>query len=446
MLLLAEFIISASGITCNLFLLLAQKIDCMPFQYKIKSLLAVLLAVFIGISGCNKEFPEPIPLEPPVNGSSPTLANLLDDPTLSVLKAAVTKAGLMSLMADNTLRFTVFAPTDSGFAAAGISAPIIGAMPVEQVTALVSYHVVPQTVTTASITTSFPNIEYPSLLNPAPSLSPLLRLSTFPSKRGSTVWVNNIPVVGPDITAVNGVLHKMATVIAPPSADLWSRISTDPNLTYLKATIERADSGVAAGGRLADALNITANPSAIGSNLTVFAPNDVAMKTFLTGTIYKALLAQVVPQPPNPIDSATALGTAKFLVATYGTALITNPYAISPALGAAISPALAKGLVAYHVVSSQSSPYFLPGERVFSVNIPTTATAVKTFVNSGVPAHPGINLQATFGPVGVTAITVKGLMNATASNVLINPLPGGTSDQHYVNGVIHFIDQVLLPQ
>jgi uncharacterized surface protein with fasciclin (FAS1) repeats len=418
----------------------------MFFNHKLKSLLPALLAVLIVLAGCNKELPEPIPLEPPVNGTSPTIASLLDDPTLSILKAAVTKAGLMPLLADNTLRVTVFAPTDAGFAAAGISLPVIDAMPAEQVAAVVSYHIIPQAVTTAMIPSSFPNFEYPSILNPAPSLSPLLRLSTFPSKRGSTVWVNNIPVIGADITAVNGVVHKMATVVAPPTQDLWTRINSDPNLTYLKATIERADSGVVAGARLLDALSITANPSAIGSNLTIFAPNDIAMKAFLTGAIYKALLAQVVPQPPNPIDSATALGTANFLVATYGTLLITNPYAISPALGAAISPALAKGVVAYHIISSQSAPFLPPGLRLFSVNIPTTPTAVKTFVNSGFTDHPGVNLQATFGPAGVTAIKVQGLANATASNVLINPLPNGTSDQHSVNGVIHFIDQVLLPQ
>jgi uncharacterized surface protein with fasciclin (FAS1) repeats len=417
----------------------------MLFYYKLKPVLPALLAVLTIIAGCNKELPEPIPLEPPVNGTTPTLANLLDDPTLTILKAAVTKAGLMPLMADNSLRYTVFAPTDAGFTAVGISIPVINAMPAEQVAALVSYHVVPQAVTTAMISTDFPNMEYPSILNPAPTISPLLRLSTFPSKRGSTVWVNNIPVIGADIMAVNGVLHKMATVVVPPSEDLWTRISNDPNLSYLEATIVRADSGVATGARLLDALSTSANPSAIGSNLTIFAPNDNAMKAFLTGTIYKALLAQVVPQPPNAIDSATALGNANYLVATYGTLLITNPYAISPALGAAITPALAKGLVAYHIVSSQFAPFFPPGERLFSVNLPSTPTPVLTLVNAGFNAHPGVTVKATFGPAGVTAITVKGLANATAANVAINPLPNGTSDQHYVNGIIHIIDQVLLP-
>jgi len=33
-----------------------------------------------------------------------------------------------------------------------------------------------------------------------------------------------------------------------------------------------------------------------------------------------------------------------------------------------------------------------------------------------------------------------------AAYVLINPLPGATSDQRYINGVLHKVDRVLLPQ
>jgi uncharacterized surface protein with fasciclin (FAS1) repeats len=40
--------------------------------------------------------------------------------------------------------------------------------------------------------------------------------------------------------------------------------------------------------------------------------------------------------------------------------------------------------------------------------------------------------------VAATA-TVKGVVNATASNIT-------NRDNHYLNGVLHVIDQVLLPQ
>jgi uncharacterized surface protein with fasciclin (FAS1) repeats len=81
------------------------------------------------------------------------------------------------------------------------------------------------------------------------------------------------------------------------------------------------------------------------------------------------------------------------------------------------------------------------------VNLPTTATSYPTLLSTALPTAPPVTVQATFGATGVTATTVKGAANTTASNIQVNPTPGtGTSDQHYVNGVLHVIDQVLRPQ
>jgi len=100
-----------------------------------------------------------------------------------------------------------------------------------------------------------------------------------------------------------------------------------------------------------------------------------------------------------------------------------------------------QGIVVYHIL----------GQRAFTNNFPTTTTFVPTLLNGAVPTHPGVGLTGTFGIPFFTAATVKGAANATAANVVINaspftPDPAGTSDQHYLNGVIHKIDQVLLPQ
>lgn len=414
-----------------------------------RTLLFILAGFTILASSCNKEIPVAVPIEPPANGSSPTIADLLNDANYSILKSAVTKAGLLNTLDDTTLRLTLFAPDNDAMVASGVSQAVVDFLPAEQVYGIVSYNIVPQSLTSDTIPSSFPNLQYPSLLNPAPSLSPFLRLTTFPSKRGTTGWVNNIPIIVPDIAAVNGVMHKMARLVAPPSADLWSRISTDPNLTYFLASINRADSGVAAGGRLQDILNTAVNPAAIASNVTVLAPDDAAMKLFLTGSLTQAFIAQGLP----PANAQFAAAT---LVNAFGPLLISNPSSIPdipgfpPGIGnqiaAVLTPTVAKGVVVYHILSSQAGTYLPPGIRVFSVNMPTTSTNIKTLLNAAFAPHPGVGVQATFGAAGVTAITVKGAANATAANVLINPLPGGTSDQHYVNGVMHEIDEVLLPQ
>ena len=98
---------------------------------------------------------------------------------------------------------------------------------------------------------------------------------------------------------------------------------------------------------------------------------------------------------------------------------------------------MVKGMVVYHIM----------GVRAFNNNLPTTRANFPTLLNSVVTAHPGLGLQATFTGPMVSAASVKGLVNATPANILINPTPGsGSSDQNYLNGVLHKIDQVLMPQ
>jgi len=274
-------------------------------------------------------------------------------------------------------------------------------------------------LTTASFPTSFPNLQYPTIINPAPTVSALLRLTTFPSKRGSITWDNNVPLTATDAVATNGFIHHVAAVVVPPSTFLWDRINADPDMTYFKAAVLRADSGVA----VTSASSLQGALLNIGANLTVFVPTDSAMRATLTGLITQALIAQGVPP-------ATAAPTAAALAAS--PSVFTNP-----ALSAALTPTVVKGIVVYHIL----------GTRAFTVNLPSTGTKYPTLLNGAVPTHPGVTLLATLAGPFATAASVKGAANASASNILLNPTPGaGTSDQNALNGVIHKIDQVLLPQ
>lgn len=386
----------------------------------IKQLLVLAAGVLL-LSSCNKDVPDPVPVTTPAK-SGQTIAQVLNDPSYSILKAAVTKAGLLDELSDTTAVYTVFAPNDAAFALSGISAAVINAMPADQVEAIVRYHIVGgQAVSSSMIPATAPNIQLPTqlvLAPPSPTLPPGLRMPIFPSKKGNAAWVNNIPLTGVDVQASNGIIHTTATIVAPPTAFLWNRISTDPNLTYLKAAILRADEGATPSTSFQAAL---LNPAA---SLTVFAPTDAAFKQVLTLQITQALMQLM------GLDAATAQAQATVLAST--PAVFTNP-----ALATVLTPTTVQGLIAYHVL----------GFRDFTVNFPTTATLYKTLLNTAIPAHPGVMLQATFGTGGVIAATVKGAVNPTTSNVLINPTPGtGTSDQHYINGVLHEINQVLLPQ
>ena len=392
---------------------------------KIKMASLVVLSTCLLLSACNKVPLDPEPIKAPVQDQTNTLATLLDNAEFSFLKAAVVKAGLLPNLASTTARYTVFAPTNNAFILSGIpSEAVINALPAATIAGLVSYHIIPQTINASSISSDFPNFEYPTVLNPTagtPAFNPLVRLTSYPSRRGAVAWVNNVPVTAVDVQASNGVLHKMYTLIAPPSKYIWDSIAESSDLTYLKAAIIRADSGVGVASQLQTALK------SFGVNLTLLAPTNLAFQTLLTGAIYQSLVLQGMP-------AATAYPTAQYLASTPG--VFSNP-----ALYGALSAQTVKGIVVYHILGTS-----IPGIRVFSVNLPTTATPIKTLLNSAIAAHPGLMAQATFSGPFVGLATFKGAANTTASKVIINPLNPFATDQNFVNGVIMKIDQVLLPQ
>lgn len=410
----------------------------MTYFKNIKNLFLTAVACIAILSACNKGL-EDIAGNPPFGPTTPSAAKGLADtikaiPNYSLYSAIVTKSGLAATLNNKSATYTAFVPTNAALkqlisALTGGALPV-GApdanfiafinsanFPVANAAGIVSYNVIPQAVPSASLPTTFPNLQYPTLINPAPQLSALLRLTTFPSNRNG-FYLNNVPLTKVDIMAGNGIIHELAAVVLPPTKYLWDTINVSTNLRYLKAAIQRADSGVATASTLQAAL------LNIGANLTVFAPTDAAFQTTLTGLIYQTLLAQGLP-------AATALATAQALAAS--PTVFTNP-----ALAKALTPQTVKGIVVYHIM----------GVRAFTNNFPTVQSNFPTLLNTAIAAHPGIGLKVTFTGPFVSAATVKGIANMTASNILINPTPApnGSSDQNYLNGSLHFIDQVLLPQ
>ena len=425
--------------------------------------------VSVGIlSSCNKDLPVAEPIKQPTpTGSS--ILETLNDPNYSFLKAAVTRAStvasptgtLSSLLADKSGVFTFFAPDDNAFKTSltflGLP-PAIGTINFfrpGQLDTILKYHLIGgQKYTSAKINPVFPrlNLYLQSsfvLSPPSATVPPGVRMPIFIGKQGPVLFANNIPVILPDTEVANGVIHKVAFILLPPSQVLWQRIAVDPDLTYLLAAVKKADEGDAAKTLESALLNPVAN-------LTVFAPTNLAFQQLLTGQITVALIPLVTQQLIPLITqqliaggatqaeadaAAPGLAAAQAPAIAQGQAagLASTPAVFSnPALASVLTPQTVKGLVVYHIL----------GNRAFSVNLPITAANYPTLLNGAFPTHPGVGLQAIFGTTGVTAATVKGAANPTASNLLINPTPapGGTSDQHYVNGVLHKIDQVLRPQ
>ena len=406
-----------------------------------------VITAIVFLASCNKDVQQfPIP------ENTSVLSNITLDSTLRasandslyyllVKKASLGPTNFVNLYrATNvTNQYTLFVPDNNGMkifinaisgglvplaAPDAVFAGFINAnIPVASAVGIVSYNTIPQVYDTASIPNVFPNFPVATSIFPS-AAAPFLTFRTFPSKRPGILRVNTIPMTTPlNVRASNGIIQHVATLVLPPNPTfLWDRINTDvrpsTGLTYLKAAILRADSGTGTPGTLQSALlNVAAN-------LTVFAPTDAVFQGTLTALITQGLIAQGLP-------AATAAAQATFLAST--PAVFSNPL-----LYGTLSATTVKGILVYHLFSNTA----------FTVNFPTTPTKYPTLLNSAIPKHPGVELTATFTGSFVSAATIKGLGNPTAANIIINsaPAPNGSSDQFYINGVLHKITQLLLPQ
>ncbi len=396
--------------------------------YKIRNKSLAVLAAGTMFTACNKALPLPTPIVPSVPSGN-TIGDLINtDPNYSILKAAVIKAGLLPAISSRSAVFTVYAPNNAAFTASGISEAIIAGLSTAAVTSIVQYHVVGgQSLPSSLITSNFPNVQEPTSLV---LLAPFVRMSAFPSKRGAGLWVNTIPITSPDIAFSNGTMHQMGAMLNPPSQVLAQVIYSDPNLSYLTAAIARCDSGQTGTARIDSLLKF------VPVNMTVLAPTNAAFIALLDTSIRRGLIA---------------LGTAPATAAVQATFLASTPAVFSnPALFSVLTAATVRGIVVYHLLASKNSnpAAFQPDVRAFSNNFATTPTFYTTLVNSAVAVHPGVQAQATFSGPFVTALTFRGLGTLPSGGApFSNPAANTTVfDRHAINGVVHTIDRVLLPQ
>lgn len=404
----------------------------------LEKIFPVVFAILV-LAACNKDLPDPEPIEtPPLNNSTTSLAAAIkSDTAYSFFLAAATRTGIIQDLDIASNVYTILLPNNNAFRLSGIpSVDIINALPAATVGAILQYHIIPgQQYLSGEISDTFPNMQLPTSLTigTLPGTTVPVKLTTFLSRRATGLWANTIPIISPDHTFQNGVIHEVAAIVNPPSQTLRDALYSNPNLTYFKAAVARADSGQTGLSRFDSLLNFAL------TNMTVLAPNDAALQTLLYGSIYGALLAQGA-------DPATADAQASFLS--------SSPDVFSnPALFPVLTAATVRGLLAYHILASPNpnTGAFEPNIRVFSVNFPpasATPFLVQTLVNSSVSVHPGIIVAATFAGPFVADLKFVGLGTFPPGGPPYSGAPATavSIDNHAVNGIYHVIDKVLLPQ
>jgi uncharacterized surface protein with fasciclin (FAS1) repeats len=156
---------------------------------------AVIGAAALGLSACTEATTSTTQMD--------IVETAVADGSFTTLVAAVQAAGLVETL-QGPGPFTVFAPTDDAFAALpeGTVETLLLPENRDQLTAILTYHVIPGAVMSGDIagqTLSVASVNGAELVIDATD----------------GVRVNNASVIAADVTASNGVIHVIDTVLLP---------------------------------------------------------------------------------------------------------------------------------------------------------------------------------------------------------------------------------------
>ena len=217
-------------------------------NYKVKNWMKALLSsclVLVMVTGCKKDDDD--------GTESKTLSTVIaEDSDLSLLKYAIDKANLTATLNTASLDYTVFAPTNDAFTAAGLGTiAAIDTKTSTELSFIILYHCLTAKTNASAIATGDNSV----------TTMATTETSYLSKKSNGDVFINGAKVTKADINCNNGVIHKINKVILAAEDDIVELAIANPDLSYLVAAVLRA--------------NVQGALSAAGP-LTVFAPTNAA--------------------------------------------------------------------------------------------------------------------------------------------------------------------------
>ncbi|MBA6399516.1 fasciclin domain-containing protein [Colwellia sp. BRX10-4] len=232
--------------------------------------------------------------------------------SFTTLVAALQATGLDATLSDTNSSFTVFAPTDDAFALLGDDTINALLADTDTLSNILTYHVISgevdatTAISLAGTTVSMVNGDSVGL-----SLSP-----------DNELLVNAATVIFADIQTDNGIIHVIDAVLLPPSdivtptSNIVETAVANGNFTTLVAALQATELDVV----LADD---SANFTVFAPTDAAFALiGDATINTLLDNTevLSRILLQHVIPE--MAVDSVTAFSLNGVMVETASTALI----------------------------------------------------------------------------------------------------------------------------
>lgn len=178
----------------------------------------------------------------------------------STLEAAVVRANLQTTLSGSG-PFTVFAPDNAAFSAAGITTSVLNSLSPAQVQSILLYHTLGSRVNAANLPAG-PNAKVTTASGD----------SVFVTRDARGVFVNGVQVTTADISADNGVIHRIGRVLNPPVGNIVET-AVASGLDSLVKAVTRATTAPGGDPTLAGTLG--------SATLTVFAPTNAAFTQLL---------------------------------------------------------------------------------------------------------------------------------------------------------------------
>lgn len=227
-------------------------------------LLAMLAFVSFATTSCSNDDDDSTPAPKTITEIAQGNANL------SLLVQALTKAGLAETL-DNAGTYTVFAPNNDAFNAAGYTSAAIAALTTpDEIAGLKNVllnHVIATKFTAAQLTTGYKKTLAVSAADAANG-----KIDIYINTTSGVKLNGGANVVTPNVNASNGVVHIVDKVIALPT--IVTFVGADPNFSSLLAALTRPDQ--------LDEGFATLLSGTTSSPFTVFAPTKAAFDSLLT--------------------------------------------------------------------------------------------------------------------------------------------------------------------
>ncbi|MEO7209398.1 MAG: fasciclin domain-containing protein [Chitinophagaceae bacterium] len=185
---------------------------------------------------------------------NPSPVNIADyiagNADFSMMESALVRTGLVTQI-QNATDITFLLPDNAAFQNAGIDQAYLDNLSVDALTTLVLYHEIGQKINS----TEFPLGD---------TIHTASNLHVFSNINDSGIFINGVHLKLTDIQATNGLVHLLEKALVPPTSTLYDVVAANPDLTLLKAAVDKAN--------LASALQTS-------GKYTVFAPTNEAFNT-----------------------------------------------------------------------------------------------------------------------------------------------------------------------